>query len=288
MVSIIVPTYNRAKLIGESVHSVLDQTYSNWELIIVDDGSTDNTFEVLKPYLKDSRISYYNRPSSYPKGANACRNYGFELAKGEYLKWLDSDDLLTRNCLEMQLEQIQKEKADVNICQSKFFRTDENETSYQGKKWGRLYFSKDILNDLIYGKIRWQTAAGLWKKNLFLKTPFNEQIQNSQEWLFHIEICMIPDIKFSFTDESLVLVRVGEASMSNVKNKGGDYYFHSSLARHIAIENLYKNRFDKKTRFFLFKIFLWYQLFTLYKGSPVGFLRLMTKSPQILYKSLFD
>lgn len=134
MVSIIVPTYNRANSIGESVQSVLDQTYSNWELIILEDGSTDNTGDVLKPYLKDPRISYYNRPSFYTKGANACRTYGFELANGEYVKWLDSDDLLKKNYLEIQLDQIQKEKADMNIFQSEFFSTDEKAKNVLGNK----------------------------------------------------------------------------------------------------------------------------------------------------------
>src|SRR5680860_661515 len=109
LVSIIVPTFNRGDLIGETIQSIIDQTYDHWELIIVDDGSADNTMEVLQPFLKDERIKLVDRPKERAKGGNAARNYGFELAKGEYVKWLDSDDLLETDCLEKQFEVISKD-----------------------------------------------------------------------------------------------------------------------------------------------------------------------------------
>lgn len=95
LVSIIIPTYNRAHLLGETLNSVMAQTYRNWECIVVDDGSTDHTNELLEFYnKKDSRIQYHHRPKSYPKGANPFRNYGFKLSHGEYVQWFDSDDII--------------------------------------------------------------------------------------------------------------------------------------------------------------------------------------------------
>ena len=88
LVSIIIPTYNRAHLIGETLGSVLAQTYQNWECIVVDDGSTDNTEAVLATFTaKDSRFQYDQRPKDRLAGGNAARNYGFELSKGEYINW---------------------------------------------------------------------------------------------------------------------------------------------------------------------------------------------------------
>ena len=76
LVSIIIPTYNRAHLIAETLDSIIAQTYTNWECIVVDDGSTDPTDELMETYCKkDSRFQYYHRPKNRPKGANACRNY---------------------------------------------------------------------------------------------------------------------------------------------------------------------------------------------------------------------
>src|SRR5690554_5283951 len=95
LVSIIIPTYNRAHLIGETLDSVLAQTYQNWECIVVDDGSTDNTDEVMAAYMaKDSRFQYHHRPKDRLPEGNAARNYGFEVSKGEYIQWFDSDDLM--------------------------------------------------------------------------------------------------------------------------------------------------------------------------------------------------
>lgn len=90
LVSIIIPTYNRAHLIGETLDSVLAQTYTNWECIIVDDGSSDNTDEVVGAYVKkDNRFKYYHRPDEHLPGGNGARNFGFKMSQGEYVNWLD-------------------------------------------------------------------------------------------------------------------------------------------------------------------------------------------------------
>jgi len=117
LVSIIIPTYNRAHLIGETLDSVLAQTYTHWECIVVDDGSSDSTSEILETYCKqDSRFQYHHRPIDKPKGANACRNYGFELSKGEYINWLDSDDLVSHNKIEEQLKILLQEHGELATC----------------------------------------------------------------------------------------------------------------------------------------------------------------------------
>ena len=90
-VSIITPTYNRASLIPDAIKSVLKQSYKDWELIIIDDGSTDNTKEVVRPYLTDSRITYLKNESNL--GISKNRNKGISLSKGEYVAMIDSDDI---------------------------------------------------------------------------------------------------------------------------------------------------------------------------------------------------
>lgn len=93
LLSVVIPTFNRAHVLPRSIDSVICQTYPNWELLIVDDGSEDGTEELVSSYVKkDVRIKYFQRPIDRLPGGNACRNVGAENSKGEYIAYLDSDD----------------------------------------------------------------------------------------------------------------------------------------------------------------------------------------------------
>lgn len=102
LVSIIMPSWNTAKFIGESIQSVLNQTYTDWELLIVDDHSTDDTDEVVKPFLTDERIKYFKNENN--SGAALTRNIAMREAQGEWIAFLDSDDLWMSDKLEKQIE----------------------------------------------------------------------------------------------------------------------------------------------------------------------------------------
>ena len=106
MVSIIMPSYNTANFISESIKSVMAQTYTNWELIIVDDCSTDDTDYVVKLYLNDSRIVYIKNPKN--SGAAVSRNRALREAKGKWIAFLDSDDLWMPEKLEKQIAYMTK------------------------------------------------------------------------------------------------------------------------------------------------------------------------------------
>lgn len=102
--SIILPTFNRARLIERAIASVSQQTFDDWELVIVDDGSTDRTFETLRPFLlADSRIRYHFAAN---RGLAGARNIGLELAAGEYITFLDSDDAYRPNHLELRAQRL--------------------------------------------------------------------------------------------------------------------------------------------------------------------------------------
>ena len=109
LVSVITPTYNCGDYIEDTIKSVIDQTYTNWEMIIVDDKSTDNTEELVKKYAEsDSRIKYYRLERN--SGAAVARTKAMEMAKGNYMAFLDSDDLWTSNKLERQLKFMERNK----------------------------------------------------------------------------------------------------------------------------------------------------------------------------------
>ena len=101
LVSIIMPSWNTARFIAKSIQSVIDQTYQNWELLIVDDCSTDNTDEVVSPFLKDPRVKYFHNEKN--SGAALTRNKAMRIAQGEWIAFLDSDDLWSPDKLEKQV-----------------------------------------------------------------------------------------------------------------------------------------------------------------------------------------
>ena len=126
LVSIIIPTYNRAHLIGETLDSVLAQTYQNWECLVVDDGSTDGTKSVISQYItNDGRIKFFKRPENKPKGANACRNIGLNEAQGKYIVFFDSDDLMYIDFIEKQAKTL-KDNEELDFCAnfSSFFNVN--------------------------------------------------------------------------------------------------------------------------------------------------------------------
>lgn len=122
LVSIVMPAYNASKFISESIESVLKQTYKNWELIIVNDCSKDNTEEIIKSYSNnDSRIKYYNQKTNL--GISEARNKAIIEAKGEYIAFLDSDDLWKKRKLEEQIKFMEEKK--INFSYTDYEKRDQ-------------------------------------------------------------------------------------------------------------------------------------------------------------------
>ncbi|SDS79789.1 Glycosyltransferase involved in cell wall bisynthesis [Gillisia sp. Hel1_33_143] len=112
-ISITIPTHNRANLISRAIRSIKNQSFEDWELIIVDDGSTDNTEEVISPFLKDERIKYVNKINS---GAAHSRNVGVQHSTGEFVTFLDSDDEADKDWLQEYIKVIDLNDASVVCC----------------------------------------------------------------------------------------------------------------------------------------------------------------------------
>lgn len=125
LVSIITPTYNCAHFIAETINSVLAQTYSDWEMIIVDDCSSDNTKEIVEQYLKDDdRVQYYCLPKN--SGAAEARNEALRRAKGKWIAFLDSDDLWTPDKLEKQIQFMESNAYDFSYTQYEEIDKEDN------------------------------------------------------------------------------------------------------------------------------------------------------------------
>ncbi|NGX84090.1 glycosyltransferase family 2 protein [Aequorivita sp. KMM 9714] len=205
LVSIIIPTYNRAHLIGETLDSVLAQTYQNWECIVVDDGSTDNTDEVMAAYMaKDTRFQYHHRPKDRLPGGNAARNYGFEVSKGEYIQWFDSDDLMLPEKLEIKVKVISEYNVDFVVCEGAEI-IDEKNLSYV-KKW-KLYETDVALLEHIKGNLVFGTNGPLFNKQYLDNKPlFDVELKISQEWEFFSRL-LISSPRLEIINQVLYLYR---------------------------------------------------------------------------------
>ena len=116
LISIIIPSFNSENFISQTLESVLSQTYKKWECIIVDDGSTDKTKNLVNEFCtKDRRFKFFHRDIE-PKGAPTCRNIGFEKSNGEYIQYLDADDLLSNDKLTNQVLLLSKFEKPLHYC----------------------------------------------------------------------------------------------------------------------------------------------------------------------------
>lgn len=220
MLSIIIPTYNRAHLIDKTLSSIQQQTYTNWECIIVDDGSTDNSDEVIGKFVAaDNRFRYFKRPESYTKGANSCRNFGFEQSQGEFINWFDSDDLMDKERCELKVGHLSDNKnAHCVISQLQFFQTID------GKKiWSkpRIIESSDVVRDYLSGKISIGATNPIWRREVLEKQSrlFDPKITQSQDLEFHSRIFK----EYSHIEiirKPLFYVRKGGSSISSRLERG--------------------------------------------------------------------
>lgn len=226
-VSVIIPTYNRGHVIRESIESVLQQTFSDFELIIVDDGSVDNTQKIIEE-IQDDRISFIQ----LKKNAGAChaRNVGVNNARGKYIAFQDSDDIWYLDKLEKQVAFLLKNKADMVFCQM-ISQNGKKETMYPPKGYRNVEINKrEILKNFLGS-----TQTFLIRKECFDTIWFDENLPRYQDWEFLIQATS--SYKVMYQAESLVVQRLGSDSISTNPRKG-----FSALQ---YILNKYKDDYEK-------------------------------------------
>lgn len=159
LISIVIPTYNCCEFLPETIKSLQCQTYSNWEAICVDDGSTDNTLEIARKFqMKDERVRVYAR-MELPKGGSHCRNIGLQHAKGDYVIFLDGDDILVSTCLEDRLKKIENTKFDFAVFSMGTFRDGVVGKVITDSK------IKDHLAAFASNHAVWQVTSPIYKKS---------------------------------------------------------------------------------------------------------------------------
>lgn len=255
LVSIIIPNYNSEPFLEACLDSVLNQTYKNWECIIVDDGSTDSTVDLTCSYIEnDNRFKLYFR-NRLPKGAPTCRNIGITKAKGDYIMFLDADDIIKENKIESQINILNGSTSDIALCNCYLFWSNDL------TKIEKLYV-KD--SSFIAPAIDWMVEllisgrfitphSWLVPKRIIEKTGFwNETLIKNQDGEYFIRIINNSE-KVKFATDTDVYYRKGVPSSitaSNTKEKA-----KSVLRSFYTYVDIFEERKPKKYEKALSKLF---------------------------------
>jgi len=194
-VSIIMATFNRAHLIEETLISIQNQTMSDWECLIIDDGGTDNTKEVIKPILeKDQRFKFLKRPNNYKKQIPGCRNYGLDIAAGDFIIFFDDDDIVHPQNLELCIKELQNNKYNYCRYERKVFSGSFNQLFDLSKSYKTSEITQNDLDSFILNILQFNSCQVMWEKRCFDSLRFNETLLYAEEWECYGRILMKPII----------------------------------------------------------------------------------------------
>lgn len=242
MISVIIPNYNYRDYIVEALESVAAQTYENWECIIIDDGSTDDSREVINSFIEkkgDSRFIPFFLTNS---GTSAAKNYGLSLAKGEYIQFLDADDLIEPNKFEQQLKTIAENNTDLAFSESRFFSVSDGKKIFF-KKFPKGYLANtsltgySLLEKIVTNNI-FTISSPLFKKSIAPAEGFITDLKNNEDWLFWIKIALIsPRFCLNDSDLTQTIIRnhVKSAMQNNQKMFLGEVTVRTEVERLISL-----------------------------------------------------
>lgn len=219
LVSAIIPTYNYGKYVSEAVDSILEQSYGPIEIIVVDDGSTDNTTEALKAY--GDKIHYIHKNNA---GLSAARNTGIEAAKGEFLAFLDADDKWKPNKIELQVELAYKTGHPVVLC-----TRNEADLAYEDVDFDNCFFHPSGLG-----------SNALIKRDRLLEVGgFDEELKSVEDREMMLRLTRNGS-KAGFLHGNYSFIRVHDENMSN-NPKGMEDNFQITLDKVFAWDEMQGN-----------------------------------------------
>lgn len=191
LVSIIIPSFNKGRYIRDTVRSVQQQGYTNWEIQLIDDASTDGTVDIVKQMAaSDPRVKLHVLTRN--AGANHCRNIGIEKAAGEYIVFLDADDLLAPHCLQRRVQVAGDKDLDLCVFTMEVFKKTPGDNSH---RW--IPSSKDPLTDFFRHDLPWSVMQPIWKRTFLEKMGgFDEGFKRHQDVEFHTRALLQPGLKF--------------------------------------------------------------------------------------------
>ena len=198
LISIIVPIYNVEKYLRQCLDSILNQTYQNFECLLINDGSPDNSADICREYVeKDSRFRYFEKENG---GVSSARNLGIEHSKGQYITFIDSDDWVDSDYLEVLYKSLTDEKADVAVSTYKQFNMDDNNYyvhSYQRGYEKKIFTGPELIDNLQLLSsfdYSYHSVCGKLVKSVRVETiRFNEETTLGEDMEFWYKLFLISD-----------------------------------------------------------------------------------------------
>ena len=237
LVSIIIPLYNSENYVHKTIESILNQTYKNFELIIVDDASTDNSITIINSYIRDDKRIKLIQSSSNFGGPARPRNIGIRKSKGEYIAFCDNDDLWENNKLEMQLNQIIKNN--FNFCCSDILLIDKNNNilnfSFIRKLTRMIFFNPSYFKLFFSSQIA--LSSVLISREFLGENKFDEDknLIACEDYLLWLTLFRKKQIKYYKTKDKLVRYRIIKNSASSNNIRQQILWFHA-ITKHIIKE----------------------------------------------------
>lgn len=226
-VSVIIPTHNRAALVQQAIASVLAQTYADFECIVVDDGSLDDTRAALQPLIAGARIHYAHQPNA---GLSAARNHGLRLARGAYISFLDDDDLYEPQKLARQVEYMTAHPDAMLVhCWFRKFSDQNPDLGLRKTDWFQGWIYPQMLS---YWRMLMATPCLMFRRELFDEVGvFDESLRYAEDFDMWRRIAR--KYPFHLVPESLVRIRQQAVSMSSHK-AGSAVHFRTVLEKAFA------------------------------------------------------
>lgn len=247
-ISIIVPVYNTEKFLRECLDSIRGQSFRDFEVICVNDGSTDGSLDILKDFAdRDERFKIVTQKN---QGVNSARSVGYEKARGEYVAWVDSDDYIEKNMYDKMYSLAIKNKCDVVVCNYAFYPKKISNK----EKWYRPYLGQLDWRFVSHNTVQWNKIV---KKSLLDKLNIMEMFDKFGEGCY--SIVLMSANKVLTIDDELYNYRVGHESLSN--NHGDVNWYIKTVDRaRNKYEYIKDNNYSKEWQDFFFFVYLRYNL----------------------------
>lgn len=229
-VSIIIPAYNASEYINDCLDSCIKQNHYNVEIIVIDDGSTDNTGDIVKSY-SDRRIKYIYKENG---GSASARNSGIRNSSGDYIIFLDSDDLILPERITVHLESLKNKEKIITYSDFRYIKNHNNDNEYKHKF---KFYSGDVLDKILYKNFIPTNCATYPRSFINDIGIFNEEIRNCEDTEFLIR-AFLAGYKVEYLDKVLAYYRLHEGSKSKEKVK--------NYSNYIKILRLFENKIEKK------------------------------------------